>query len=248
MQDILPVALRASNATKAIDLLEELSYFFKKICSPAIDIEELGSIQNKLVLTLCKMEIEFLPTFFTIMVHLLIHLVDEVKLGGPVHYRWMYPIERYLAFLKSHVSNKAQPEGSIAEGYLLWETITFCSRYLESVETIFSRPKRNEDGVPNFYTYLYNSGGRVLGKKDNVRLDDESLKQAHRYVLLHSDEIKPVLDEFIEQKWQQENQVGRRQLNKSIESQWIINEFVDWLQNQVICFKTGKIYLIYFYN
>ncbi|XP_021774355.1 uncharacterized protein LOC110738299 [Chenopodium quinoa] len=106
----------------------------------------------------------------------------------------MYPIERYLAFLKSHVSNKAQPEGSIAEGYLLWEKITFCSRYLESVEMIFSKPKRNEDGVPNIYTYLYNSGGRVLGKKDNVRLDDKSLMQAHRYVSLHSDEMKLVLE------------------------------------------------------
>ncbi|XP_021750776.1 uncharacterized protein LOC110716190 [Chenopodium quinoa] len=94
MQDILPVALRASNATKVIDLLEELSDFFKKICSTTIDTRELDAIQSKLVLTLCKMEIEFLPTFFTIMVHLIIHLVDEVRLGGPVLYRWMYPIER----------------------------------------------------------------------------------------------------------------------------------------------------------
>ncbi|XP_057247506.1 uncharacterized protein LOC130589894 [Beta vulgaris subsp. vulgaris] len=163
-----------------------------KICSTAIDKGELDTIQSNLVLTLCKMEKEFLPTFFTIMVHLLIHLVDEVKLGGPVHYRWMYPIERYLAFLKSHVSNKAQPEGSIAEGFLLWETITFCSRYLESVETMFTRPKRNDDGAPHINNYLYNSCGRVVGKRENVCLDDKSLKQAHRYVLLHSDEMKPV--------------------------------------------------------
>ncbi|XP_021755979.1 uncharacterized protein LOC110721157 [Chenopodium quinoa] len=105
----------------------------------------------------------------------------------------MYPVERYLAFLKSHVSNKAQPEGSIAEGYLLWETIAFCSRYLESVETMSNRSRRNEDGVSNINNYLYNSGGRVVGKKENVRLDDRSLKQAHRYVLLHSDELTPVL-------------------------------------------------------
>ncbi|XP_057248231.1 uncharacterized protein LOC125493632 [Beta vulgaris subsp. vulgaris] len=56
MQEILPVALRASNATKVIDLLEELSYFFKKICSTTIDKGELDTIQSKLVLTLCKME------------------------------------------------------------------------------------------------------------------------------------------------------------------------------------------------
>ncbi|XP_056686012.1 uncharacterized protein [Spinacia oleracea] len=168
MQDILPIALRASNATKVIDLLEELSDFFKNICSTTIHSDDLDTIQSKLVLTLCKLEKAFLPIFFTIMVHLLIHLVDEVKLGGPVQYRWMYPIERYLAFLKSHGSNKAQPEGSIAEGYLLWETITFCSRYLESVETIFTRPKRNEDGVLDNDTYLYHSGCRVVGKQENA--------------------------------------------------------------------------------
>ncbi|XP_021721426.1 uncharacterized protein LOC110688987 [Chenopodium quinoa] len=135
----------------------------------------------------------------------------------------MYPIE----------SIKAQPERSIEEGFLLWETITFCSRYLESIETVFSIPKSNEDGVPNINNYIYNSGGRVIRKKENVHLDDRSLMQAHRYILLHSDEMKPVLDEFIQQKRQQENQVGRSQSNEYIKSQWIIKEFADWLKNQV---------------
>ncbi|KAF3962522.1 hypothetical protein CMV_012977 [Castanea mollissima] len=30
------------------------------------------------------------------------HLAAEAKIGGPVHYRWMYPIERYLGRLKSY--------------------------------------------------------------------------------------------------------------------------------------------------
>ncbi|GMY11606.1 hypothetical protein FCV25MIE_33814 [Fagus crenata] len=52
---------------------------------------------------------------------------------------------RYLARLKSHVRNKAHIEGSIAEGYLAEECLTFCSRYLESVETVFNRPIRNSE-------------------------------------------------------------------------------------------------------
>ncbi|XP_048489841.1 uncharacterized protein LOC125491800 [Beta vulgaris subsp. vulgaris] len=96
MQDILPVALRAAKATKVIDFLDELSYFFKRLCSNVLDPDESDDVQSKVELTLCKMEKEFLPTFFTIMVHLLIHLVEEVKLGGPVHCRWMYPIERLV--------------------------------------------------------------------------------------------------------------------------------------------------------
>ncbi|XP_021713445.1 uncharacterized protein LOC110681599 [Chenopodium quinoa] len=167
MQDILPVALRASNATKVIDLLAKLSYFFKQLCSTAIDPDDLDALQEGIVLTLCELEMEFLPSFFTIMVHFLIHLVEEVKLGGPVQYRWMYPIERYLAHLKSHVVNKAQPEGSIEKGYLLEETIRFCSRYLEGVKTVYNKPKRIDDDSPNSGKYLCNSGGRVIGKEVN---------------------------------------------------------------------------------
>ncbi|CAN1170392.1 hypothetical protein LINPERHAP2_LOCUS28978, partial [Linum perenne] len=62
------------------------------------------------------MEMIFPPAFFTVMVHLVLYLVDEVRRGGPVQFRWMYPIERYLGKLKTFVGNRAHPEGSIAEG------------------------------------------------------------------------------------------------------------------------------------
>jgi hypothetical protein len=39
------------------------------------------------------MEMLFPPSFFNVMVHLVVHLAEEAKVGGPVHYRWMYPIE-----------------------------------------------------------------------------------------------------------------------------------------------------------
>jgi len=101
---------------------------------------------------------------------------------------------RYLAHLKSHVSNKAQPEGSMAEGYILQETIAFCSTFLEGVETIFNRRKRNDDYNDNMHAYLFNSGGRVVGMENTCRLDDKSLSQAHRYVLLHSDDMKELIE------------------------------------------------------
>ncbi|XP_074346497.1 uncharacterized protein LOC141685284 [Apium graveolens] len=66
--------------------------------------------------------------FFDIMVHFPVHLCGEVEYGGPVHLRCMFPIERYLGKLKSYVRNRSKPEGSIAEGYLAEECMTFCSR------------------------------------------------------------------------------------------------------------------------
>ncbi len=42
--------------------------------------------------------------------------------------------------------NKAHPEGSIAEGYIAEECVTFCSRYLHNVQTKLNRVERNFDG------------------------------------------------------------------------------------------------------
>ena len=49
---------------------------------------------------------------------------------------------RYLSYLKSYVRNRVALEGCITEGYIVKECLTFCSRYMEGVETIFSRPTR----------------------------------------------------------------------------------------------------------
>ncbi|XP_060960875.1 uncharacterized protein LOC115723900 [Cannabis sativa] len=59
----------------------------------------------------------------------------EARIAGPSVYCCMYPVERYLSKLKSYVRNKNKPEGCIAEGYLANECLTFCSRYIEGVET-----------------------------------------------------------------------------------------------------------------
>lgn len=70
----------------------------------------------------------------------------RVYVWGPIQYRWMYKIERFLCKLKHYVRNKARPEGCIAEGYIIDECLTFCSMYLTDIETRFNREHQNEDG------------------------------------------------------------------------------------------------------
>ncbi|XP_039119156.1 uncharacterized protein LOC120255387 [Dioscorea cayenensis subsp. rotundata] len=98
------------------------------LCGKVLDVNELDKLQLRATICLCQLEKILPPSFFTIMVHLLIHLPLEAKLGGPVHYQWVYPIERFLLELKTYVQNKRYPEGSIAEGFLAEECVTFCSR------------------------------------------------------------------------------------------------------------------------
>ncbi|XP_039142533.1 uncharacterized protein LOC120279674 [Dioscorea cayenensis subsp. rotundata] len=143
LHDLLPIALRLSSSKQVMCSISELCNIFKILCGKVLSVEELDKLQYRASMVLCQLEKIFPPSFFTIMVHLLIHLPLQAKLGGPVHYRWMYPIERFLLKLKNYVRNKKYPEGSIAEGYWAEECVTFCSRYLEDVETIFDKPSRN---------------------------------------------------------------------------------------------------------
>ena len=72
----------------------DLGSFFKELCSKTLKVDVLERLENKLALTLCKLERIFPPSFFDIMVHLPIHLAREAILAGPVQNRWMYPFER----------------------------------------------------------------------------------------------------------------------------------------------------------
>jgi hypothetical protein len=94
MEQLLPLAIRTTLPNEVSAVLIELCSFFRQLCGKVLKVEDLEKLQNQIVLTLCHMEMLFPPSFFTVMVHLVVHLVEEVKLGGPVHYRWMYPVER----------------------------------------------------------------------------------------------------------------------------------------------------------
>ncbi|KAH1122091.1 hypothetical protein J1N35_005251 [Gossypium stocksii] len=128
------------------------------------------------------------------MVHLLIHLLHEAILSGPIFYRCMYPIKRFLCKLKSYCRNKRYTEGSIAEGYLEEECMTFCSRYLEDVEKRLNRPSKNAGLTDHNLAknYLFQSYGEPIGKVEITELEDRSWVQAHRYVLFHHDSIEPL--------------------------------------------------------
>ncbi len=78
----------------------------------------------------CKLEKAFLPSFFDCQVHLLVHLVDEIAIVGPVHCRWMYWLERYMAVLKGYVRNHARVEGSMAIGHLAAKNMFYCTNIL----------------------------------------------------------------------------------------------------------------------
>ncbi|XP_073109657.1 uncharacterized protein [Elaeis guineensis] len=96
LQQILPVAIRGLLPKFVCEPLIERSNFFRNLCSKSLKVQDLKQLEDDIVMTLYKLETIFPPAFFDIMIHLPIHLASEAKIGGPIQYRWMYPVERYL--------------------------------------------------------------------------------------------------------------------------------------------------------
>ncbi|KAG8367020.1 hypothetical protein BUALT_Bualt16G0029000 [Buddleja alternifolia] len=108
----------------------------------------------------------------------------------------------YLYKLKQYVGNKAFPEGSMAEGYIAEECLTFCSMYLNDIETQFSKAERNyerrEDrSQQNLSVFCENS--RLVGKGIYAYLNEKSCKQVHAYVLKNCDEVLTFISEHKEE-------------------------------------------------
>ncbi|KAL6572291.1 hypothetical protein OROMI_013249 [Orobanche minor] len=105
----------------------------------------------------------------------------------------MFLIERYLGKLKGYVRNRTRPEGSIAEGYLAEECVTFCSRFLNSEGVV-------ENNSTNFGKCGTNAEYHIGTKKNKdgriFKLKDADWKAAHRYIPFNSDnkEIESLIE------------------------------------------------------
>ncbi|CAL2230503.1 unnamed protein product [Prunus armeniaca] len=182
MQQLLPVAIRYVLEKPARYAITRLCFFFNAICAKTVDVSKLDKLEEDVVVTLCLLEKYFPPSFFDIMVHLVVHLVREVRLCGPVYFRWMYPFERYMKVLKGYVQNRTRPEGCIDERYIAEEAVEFCTEHLSDVSTV---------GVPS--SQKMGVSKPLSGCTVSV-VDRDLLNQAHLYVLENTEEVLPYIE------------------------------------------------------
>ena len=94
MQRLVSLAFRDMLDKPIWGAISELSKFFRALCAFQVRSNDMLSLEDDIVVTICKLEKIFPPSFFDSMEHLLIHLPYEARVGGPVQFRWMYPYER----------------------------------------------------------------------------------------------------------------------------------------------------------
>ncbi|CAM9000576.1 unnamed protein product [Rhodiola kirilowii] len=200
LERLMSIAFRGLLPGNIWGPISELCTFFRDICGSSLHIDRMSIWKHNIIETICKLETIFPPSFFDSMEHLPIHLADEVLLGGPVHYRWMYPFERFIYRLKNSAGSRSRVEASILSAYLQLEITFLGSDYMgPEFETKARRLNRNEvlvgveeEAAISIYNYP-GRGGKIISKR---RLNDSEFLKATHYILSNTAELDTYLALF----------------------------------------------------
>ena len=217
MTQLLPVALRGLLPENVRVPIVKLCSFLNAISQKVINPLTLGTLQKDVIQCLVSFELVFPLSFFNIMTHLIVHLVEEIQVLGPVFLHNMFPFERFMGVLKKYVHNRARPEGSISKGYGTEEVIEFCVDFIPDLKSIGVPQSRHEGRL---------RGKGTLGKKAILCKDWDSFNQAHYTVLHNSSLVAPYIEEH-------KNILRSLMAEEFIEKEHV-NTFCGWLQARLI--------------
>ncbi|KAK1692077.1 hypothetical protein QYE76_008774 [Lolium multiflorum] len=190
MTQILPVAIRGIMDDHVRATLTGLCNFFDVITRKSISVKKLARLQEEIVVILCELEMYFPPAFFDVMVHLLVHIMDDIISLGPAFLQNMMSFERMNGVIKGYVHNRSHPDGSIVQGWLTEECISFCTNYLDIEDPV---------GLPqNKHLRRFEGVGHKNGRKElHVHMSGRTsdFDRANLVALQHIDLIDPWLKE-----------------------------------------------------
>lgn len=164
------------------------------------------------------MEKELPTSFFDIQVHVLIHLVEEIELAGVVSTRWMFWVERYMGVLKGFVRQRARPEGSMAEGWLLHECMYYLAEYLQRVD----------DEAPRAWTMDESSKETseiICGKGVPIKLTVEERESLSTFMIYNSECMQKWIEKH-DKEFKENMQRARkkRQVTPTMSLEWISDQ------------------------
>jgi hypothetical protein len=115
MTQILPVAIRGIMDEHVRQTLFGLCNFFDVNSRKSISVRKLDRLHEEIVVILCELEMYFPPAFFDFMVHLLVHIVEDIVQLGPMLLHSMVSFKRMNGVIKGYVHNRSCPDGSIMQ-------------------------------------------------------------------------------------------------------------------------------------
>nr|GEY64272.1 hypothetical protein [Tanacetum cinerariifolium] len=121
LTQMIPIAIHGVMPPPVRQTITKLCLFFNMIHLKVIDHEKLDELQHDIIIILCQFKMYFPPSFFNAMVHPMSHIVEEIKLDGPVFLR-------------------------IVQGYAAKEVVRFCTNCIDDVADIsLPQPRHQEN-------------------------------------------------------------------------------------------------------
>jgi hypothetical protein len=211
IRDILPEKVRMT--------IMSLCFFFNAISKKVLDESSLDKVEKNIFETMCLLEAYFPSAFFDVSVHLIAHVVKEIRYLGPVFLHHMYPYERFMSTLNRYTKNRARPEGSMVQGYSAEEVVDWCLGYIDPTNPIGLYKSRHEGRL---------AGIGTLGKK-TLNPDPDDYRRAHFLVLAHTTEVTPYIEEHKDHL---------RQENPNLSETWIarahMKGFNNWFKKRIL--------------
>ncbi|MCO5587311.1 hypothetical protein L7F22_041260 [Adiantum nelumboides] len=221
LKHVLPLVIDGCLTTGIRDVIYRLGKLARWITSKEIDIASIAQQKRECIELLCLMEKELPTSFFDIQVHLLIHLVDEIAIARVVSTRWMFWVERLMGVLKGLVRQRARPEGSMSEGWVLGECMHHLAEHLERVDE--DAPRRWTLDEP---TTL--SDEVLCGKGIRFRVSYEERTNLSTFVIYNSQCMEKFVEEYHEVI---SNAQGRRRGGKSSKTEPL--SILGWLSHRI---------------
>jgi hypothetical protein len=81
----LPIVIGVIGPGYVKMVITRMSYFFNRITEKVIDEAELSVLKEFIAETLCQLDMCVPPSFFDIMPHLMMHMVDQIHELGPIY-------------------------------------------------------------------------------------------------------------------------------------------------------------------
>jgi hypothetical protein len=82
IEQLLPVMVQGYVPEHVWQVLAELSYFFRQLCTKELSHAVIDKLEQIAPVLLYKLEKIFPPGFFNPMEHMILHLSREARLGG----------------------------------------------------------------------------------------------------------------------------------------------------------------------
>ena len=197
LQFVLPIAIKDCLSDDIRETIYKIGTVVRWISRKEIGRDTIEAARLNSIEAVTMAEKYFPTSILTIQLHLLVHVVDEVAVAGIVHSRWMFFLERFMKTLKGFVRQRARPEGSMAMGWLVQESLVYITEFLSTSDPDMPRLWSQEEDDRLV-------GDEPQGKGLVRRMDVALREKINKFCILNSHAMEKWIERYTLAKHERE--------------------------------------------